>query len=394
MSEAVLSSRSRLAQLVFDLRLVAVGLTVIDLSMRRESPAPASVWFALGVALLTSYLALRHAEAADTLVQRRPVLLALDVALGQVLLGITGTGSPFVYYTVGSVLLAGLLRGPRAAWAAAAALLAVYTLLLSTRTGFEVGASDFQGFAGVPALYPLSAAGSVAVRRLFERQQADADRIGRLSMEEAAAAERTLLAREIHDSVAGDLSGIALSAGALAELIPRDPARAAERADQLASAAARTAAGARDVIRMLRDTPPDLPLDRALEILLTEWSAQTGTRAVLARADQLALPVEARAEALAVCKEALANVFRHAGPCSVTVEVIRDDPARAQMVIADDGVGFPAEVDMGTLAQGGHYGVVGMKERAARVGGTVQVRSAPGAGTRVVLTLPAADPAT
>jgi signal transduction histidine kinase len=94
------------------------------------------------------------------------------------------------------------------------------------------------------------------------------------------------------------------------------------------------------------------------------------------------LPPRVEAALYRVCQEALTNVARHARAGRVTVRLIAT-PERVWLIVEDDGRGFDA-----SEVPEDRHGLVGMRERAEMLGGTLQVRSSPGAGTRVEATVP------
>jgi signal transduction histidine kinase len=87
-------------------------------------------------------------------------------------------------------------------------------------------------------------------------------------------------------------------------------------------------------------------------------------------------------EACHIAQEALRNAFNHAGPSAVTV-LLCFGPEQLLIEVADNGAGFVQ------AAKEGHWGLVGMRERAERIGASLSIDSAPGAGTRVTLRVPA-----
>lgn len=107
------------------------------------------------------------------------------------------------------------------------------------------------------------------------------------------------------------------------------------------------------------------------------------------------LPAPARREMVTIVREALENVRRHADASRVDIvtAVIDGD---LEVRVRDDGKGMPGRPDdpgwLDALARGGHYGLVGMHERARRAGGRLAVRSVPGGGTEVTASMPAAGP--
>src|SRR5215218_4395449 len=102
-----------LCQLVLDVRLIALGVTVIGLAVTGDR----SGWLTLAllVGLLGSYLPLRRWQWIGPTLMRHPLLLGADVAFAVVMLALMGTTSPFFYFTVGTAMLAGILYGGRGA---------------------------------------------------------------------------------------------------------------------------------------------------------------------------------------------------------------------------------------------------------------------------------------
>jgi signal transduction histidine kinase len=90
-------------------------------------------------------------------------------------------------------------------------------------------------------------------------------------------------------------------------------------------------------------------------------------------------------EVLRIAQEALHNALRHAAPAALTVELRAQPSGGLTLSVRDDGAGFdPADPDLRTR----HLGLTSMEERAARLGGRLSVRSAPGEGTVVTLEVP------
>jgi signal transduction histidine kinase len=102
------------------------------------------------------------------------------------------------------------------------------------------------------------------------------------------------------------------------------------------------------------------------------------------------LPLRTRYEAIAILSEALTNIGRHAHAQSVSVRLAAEH-GEVVLTVSDDGTGFRLE-ELPFFARAGHYGLVGLHERAQRVGGTVTVVSEPGSGTTVTIRLPGQEP--
>ncbi|HWC11973.1 MAG TPA: histidine kinase [Acidimicrobiales bacterium] len=367
-----------LGRLVLDLRLIALALTALSL----PSSSDRATW--LGVSILPlalfSYAALRWWDEIGPVLVRHPSVLAADLVVSMPVLAVAGPDNPFLYYTVGSTLMAGLLQGWPGATASSAVLLAGYWLILAgwSTDGQDVG--GFQALVGVPALYPIAGAAGVAVGRLLERAAAAEARA-------ASADERARLARELHDSLTKTLQGIRLTASALPAWVDRDPVEAAAEARTLALAADAAAAQARELIGGLRADRIDLPLYQALDQCARDWSAATGIPVRTALDPVADVTPGARYELFWVLAEALRNVERHARATGVEV-ALGEMNGNVRLTVTDDGVGF-SDLERRARERAGHVGLVGMAERVRRVGGDLEVDARPGAGVTVSAEVPA-----
>ena len=238
------------------------------------------------------------------------------------------------------------------------------------------------------ALVQLPLARSL-VRRLRESQEAS-DRL-LLQAVQASDVERRRIAADLHDSVVQDLAGISLSLGAAAERTE------ALGLGQLAAALRAAAANTRQSMRYLRSLlvdiyPPTLRaegLEAALSDLLQPLSAQ-GVEAELAVSPGLHLAGATEQVVFRCAREAVRNAASHAEPRRVSI-TLAEDPSRAvvTLTVEDDGQGFsPAAVER--RQENGHLGMALLRDAAAEIGGSLDVRSWPGEGTRVVLEAPAA----
>lgn len=200
----------------------------------------------------------------------------------------------------------------------------------------------------------------------------------------AAVAERNRLARELHDSVTQSLYSATLYAEAAARLLSSgDTYQAADHLRSLRDTAQEALREMRLLIFELR--PPALEktsLAEALEARLKAVEGRGGIQAELRVDGVERLPVSTKQELYQITQEALNNVLRHARAGQVTVALqFTDDHVRLE--VCDDGVGFvPA-----TAFEGGGQGLRSMRERAQRLGGTLDVASEPGKGTSVSMTV-------
>ncbi|HVC30499.1 MAG TPA: GAF domain-containing sensor histidine kinase [Steroidobacteraceae bacterium] len=203
--------------------------------------------------------------------------------------------------------------------------------------------------------------------------------------------ERNRLAREIHDTVAQGLAGLTLQLEAADALLARDPLRAREAIQRGIELSHAVLDEVRRSVLDLRAAPLEgLTLVEALRRLVKRFGREQGIRAIC-RVDGAVRALSPRIEVgvFRVAEEALANAAQHAHAESLRVRLSLDGGlaagGRLHLTVEDDGRGFdPAE------PVGGHYGLLGMRERAHLLGGRLDLASAPGAGTRVELDLPLA----
>ena len=208
------------------------------------------------------------------------------------------------------------------------------------------------------------------------------DRSARLG----AVEERNRLAREIHDTLAQGLTATGLQLESAEALL--DHGAGAERArEPLRRALSLTRSNldeARRSVLDLRAAPLEgRSLPEALKTLVDRWEAETGV-ATRFKAINGSRPLPPRVEVALyrICQEALTNAARHARASRVTVR-LASTPDQVRLVVQDDGRGFdPSGV------QDDRHGVVGMRERAATIGGFLGVESSSNEGTRVEVEVP------
>ncbi|MGD9148472.1 MAG: histidine kinase [Anaerolineae bacterium] len=199
--------------------------------------------------------------------------------------------------------------------------------------------------------------------------------------------ERKRLARELHDETAQALIALRHQVEMSQKLLPRDPDRAAARLGQVRILLAETVEGIR---RFSRDLRPiyleDLGFIPALEMLARSNgqgpNIHFDTTGGLRR-----LPPDLELAAYRIVQEALNNALQHAGASQVWVEVGFED-AHLVLSVRDDGQGFEAPARPDALAREGHFGLMGIQERAMLYGGQLSIRSAPGQGTTVSVRIP------
>jgi len=373
---------------------IRAGLLLVTLlALPGDGDALTLTALALIAASITSFIPLRFWDRVGPVLVRHPGYLAAELVLATVILLLTGTESPFFYYTVATALLGGLLYGWPGAILFSPLLIGVYYWVISVRSGVDPVPSNFQTDLGQPLLYAIVAASGAAARRLLDRQAEAETRLAAQERHMAAEAERSRLARDMHDSLAKTVSGIGFAALALSRQIERDPQGAVAEAKRLAEDARQATREAREIITGLRTDEGGeaaLPLPIALRAEAERWAAAQQVRLDLAIEDVGELDAVAARELEWILLEALRNAERHARPTAVSVR-LRMLGGRAVLTIADDGAGFEVPDDLADLSRGRHFGVTGMRERAQLAGGDLMLESAPGEGCVLSVWVPAPE---
>lgn len=202
---------------------------------------------------------------------------------------------------------------------------------------------------------------------------------------EAALEERQRIAREFHDSLQQDLAGLRLRLDAVATRALDDKGRTL--VDTSRGLLARIQAETHNLVSDLRDSAEIAgDLGAVLQTLAESHAAAPAVTVRTRLAASLpTLPASTVHHLRMIARESVANALRHAGARHLSLEAaVRDD--RLTMSIVDDGVGFDTAVAL--RGKAGHFGCIGVRERARKLGGSVEWHSAPGAGTTVEVTVP------
>lgn len=201
--------------------------------------------------------------------------------------------------------------------------------------------------------------------------------------------ERTRIAREMHDSLAQVLGAVHLRLRALetnVDLLPQD--RVVAEIEALADVCAEAYRDVREAILGLRDAHQhaERSLEDNLRAYLGKYSDQCGIAATLANevGHEVSLSPRAEVHVIRIVQEALTNVRKHARASSVVVR-IRGTESMTSFAVEDDGAGFDSDA---TSRSKDGYGLFTMRDRAALLGGTVEIDSVVGRGTRVTATVP------
>jgi signal transduction histidine kinase len=210
------------------------------------------------------------------------------------------------------------------------------------------------------------------------------DQVGRLAIVD----ERDRISRDLHDSVIQAIYAQTLALDDVPELIGEEPAEAARRVDEAIDA---LHAVIRDIRNFIFGLRPALlesgSLTDGLAHLATELRRNGGIDVSISLPDDAAatedLPIEVVAELLAVTREALSNIARHASATSASVE-LGASSRELRLELSDNGRGF----DVKTAAEHGHHGLANMRARIEALTGTFKVSSGPVTGTRIIISLP------
>ncbi|MFI5981613.1 sensor histidine kinase [Streptomyces sp. NPDC051555] len=374
-----------LCRQVFAFRLVMIALGA-PLALTHTAPG-LPLWLVSG-ALLTvfmfSYALFRDWERFGPLLLRHPWLLAVDMTFSALLLVTAGPESPLGFVSVCTPLLAGLVQGWRGS-----ALYAAFQAVAVAALAHHVPAAYL-----LATLCLLAGAAGSSLRglllRVGEASRALTETRARLAVAEAVRDERARLAREMHDSVSKTLHGLALAAEALGRTT--DPQAVRGQAALIAHAARRAAAESRELLCELRDTDavPVLPTAPLAEEL-ARCTAQFAGATLAAPADLPDYPARVRRHLLAVAAEALENGRRHAG-ATRTIVTASVTGGLFTLTVRDDGRGLAVDASPAALRSAGHFGLLGMRERAAAIGAELTIARATPSGTEVRLTLPAPIP--
>jgi DNA-binding NarL/FixJ family response regulator/signal transduction histidine kinase len=233
----------------------------------------------------------------------------------------------------------------------------------------------------------LAAANERLHLEIEQRQQAQAQMVTQ-QRELATLEERERLGRDLHDGLGQVMGFINVQAQAVRALVASGQAQAAlSNLDGLARAAQDAHADIRSHIVGLSAAGGDSRgLFEVVRESLQQLSQGCGIETKLSLPSDLPQPAFAptvEEQILRIVQEALANVRKHAQASRVEL-TFSFTPDHAHIIIADDGVGFAPDLS----SHGGHFGLSIMRERAAQIGGQLDIRSAPGKGTQVLLGIP------
>jgi PAS domain S-box-containing protein len=239
-------------------------------------------------------------------------------------------------------------------------------------------------------LEQFAAVAAIAIHQatLFDEVQESQRRLQTLShrLIETQEAERKRLSRELHDQIGQALTAVQISLQILASTC-----------DEISVSFPDVCLGIiEDAIQQVHDLSLDLRpslLDDLGLVAALRWyvdrTANLGSLAARFEADELdrRLPPEVETACFRIAQEALTNVLRHAEAVNIRVQVTQSDYG-LRLVVQDDGLGFDVRFAMNQTGVNASLGLQGMQERAAALGGIVDIKSQPGSGVEVLATFP------
>lgn len=267
--------------------------------------------------------------------------------------------------------------------------------------GFRVGAVDFitRPFQTQEVMARITAHLSlrkmqeeIAAQREFrhatERKAAEYERLQLLQrLVDAQEAERLRLARELHDQMGQELTGLSFGLKSLDPWLTSGKGH--DTLQWLQSVVVQLNLHLHRTAWALRPTSiDDVGLSRALESCVTDWSERFGIEVGYCGCDQaVRFRRDVEMAAYRIVQEALTNVLKHAQASTVSL-ALEYEMEELRIRVKDDGKGF----DPDAIASKGRMGLAGMRERLSLVGGTLVIESAPAAGTTLIIRIPDSAP--
>ena len=224
-------------------------------------------------------------------------------------------------------------------------------------------------------------------QRLDEQLRAQREQLRALAahVESVREEERVRIAREIHDELGQALTCMSMDLAFLDKQLPKENAQAAARVAALAALVKDTVKTVRRISSELRPSIlDDLGLGAAMEWLAHDFATRTGIECAVSVPSNVSIAAERGTVVFRMCQEALTNVARHAGASHVSIDLMFDDKDCLTFEVSDNGRGITEE----EVHRPDSLGLLGMRERAALLGGVAEVKGTPGQGTTVTVRVP------
>ena len=203
--------------------------------------------------------------------------------------------------------------------------------------------------------------------------------------------ERKLLARELHDDIIQDLLSVSYSLEDMAgQLASQAASPLHDELQELRSNIRQLIENLRRICGDLRPPTIDsLGLGAAIQSYARDWSERSGIALELDIAPDLGrLPEDTELSVFRIVQEGLRNVHKHSDASAVTLRVEHPTPRSLRINISDNGRGISESFDLATLIKQGHYGLLGVSERVALLGGRLQLRSQSSGGLCLEVEIP------
>ena len=360
-----------------------------------------------------AYLLLAAGPAVLVLRRRWPLgVLAVTLACGLVYAARTYPEGPSQLAVYPALWTVALTLPRRTAWLAAT----VTAVAVAAAELFLYGDTMFDGeplYAAVTVFAAMWWGEAVRARRAYVAELRDrAERAERTRDEEARRRvdeERMRIARELHDVVSHTIGVISVQAGVAAHLLHRRPDKAADSLAAIRQASDEALGELHAMLGVLREADGDggrAPLTPApglaeLDVLVAQAAGAGVEVTVSLEAEPRRLPSAVDLACYRVVQESLTNVVRHAGASRAEVTVTHHD-GQVVVEVTDNGRGGSEGVRGGRAGPpdgpgngngaGSGQGILGMRERARALGGSLEAGPRPGGGFRVQATLPVAAP--
>ncbi|UCC50654.1 MAG: ATP-binding cassette domain-containing protein [Anaerolineaceae bacterium] len=203
--------------------------------------------------------------------------------------------------------------------------------------------------------------------------------------------ERKHLARELHDDTIQDLLSLNYQMEEIASLAENnDAATLISEVEDVHFHIRQLVSNIRGICSNLRPPTIDsLGLGAALQSYVHDWNQRTGIAVRLNLNDEFGrLPEAIELSIFRIIQEGLNNIWRHANATAVDISLKHPSPRMLLVVLADDGEGLQEDFDLASLRRVGHYGLLGISERVALMGGRLSLQNQPGGGLRIRAEIP------
>jgi signal transduction histidine kinase len=285
-------------------------------------------------------------------------------------------GYPYgpVFLSVIVALYAAVTSGHRvAAWTAAAAL---YACHFGARYFFDIDAQPTLGQLGFVAAWLLVVLAGSEVIRARRESLIEAEQTRQEETRRRASEERLVIARELHDVLAHNISLINVQAGVALHLMDRQPEQARQALTAIEGASRDALTELRSVLDIMRrpeEAAPRAPSPGLARLSGIVSQARAAGLEVESRIEGVAQPLPAPIDAAAfrVVQEALTNVIKHAGASRATIG-LQYGEHELTLQVDDDGRAYA------NMANAGGSGIAGMRERVTALGGSFQAGPSPG----------------